>query len=190
MTSTGTELPERLPEKLEDMLKRLIRDVPDFPKPGVLFKDISGLLADHEGFSATVDALASIGRGDGRVVVDKVVGIEARGFLLAAPVALALGAGFVPVRKAGKLPSATYEVTYALEYGEATLQLHRDALQAGERVLIVDDVLATGGTMEASVGLIGRTGAAVTAVAVLIELEFLHGRDRLGHVPLHSLLLG
>jgi adenine phosphoribosyltransferase len=185
VTSAGSDLPATL----QDKLHRLIRDVPDFPKPGVLFKDISPLLADHEGFTATVDALSVIGREAGRVVIDKVVGIEARGFLLAAPVALALGAGFVPVRKEGKLPSATYDTTYALEYGDATLQLHCDALQPGERVLIVDDVLATGGTLEATIGLVRRTGADVVAVAVLIELGFLHGRDRLGAVPLRSLLL-
>jgi adenine phosphoribosyltransferase len=126
-------------------------DVPDYPEPGILFKDITPLLADHDAFSAVVTALASAGRDDdGNVIVDKVVGMEARGFILAAPVALALGAGFVPVRKAGKLPRATHAVSYALEYGEATLEIHQDAIAPGDRVLLVDDVLATGGTAAAT----------------------------------------
>ena len=134
-----------------DALERLVVDVPDFPEPGIVFKDITPLLADHAGFTAVVEALAEAGRDEsGATVVDKVVGMEARGFILAAPVALALGTGFVPVRKAGKLPRETHAVSYALEYGEATLELHRDAIAPGERVLLVDDVLATGGTVAAT----------------------------------------
>lgn len=174
---------------LDALLTRLVRDIPDFPTPGVVFKDISPLLVDHAGFSAVVDALASPGRGpDGDRVVDKVAGIEARGFILAAPVALALGAGFVPIRKAGKLPAATYQESYALEYGEATIEVQRDAIDAGDRVLIVDDVLATGGTVAAATALVQRCGGSVTAVSVLIELDFLGAKGRLGDLPLHSLL--
>jgi adenine phosphoribosyltransferase len=173
---------------LERSLTELIRDVPDFPEPGVMFKDITPLLADHDGFSGVIDALAAAGRdGGGEVVVDKVVGMEARGFILAAPVALALGAGFVPVRKAGKLPGPTHAVSYSLEYGEATLEVHQDALRPGERVLLVDDVLATGGTAAATRRLVEECGATVTGFAVLMELTFLPGRATLGDLPLHVL---
>jgi adenine phosphoribosyltransferase len=166
----------------------LIRDVADFPKPGVLFKDITPLLADHAAFNATVQALAAAGRdASGATVVDKVVGMEARGFILAAPVALALGVGFVPVRKAGKLPSSTYAVSYSLEYGEATLEMHTDALAPGERVLLIDDVLATGGTAAATAELVHRADADVHAFAVLMELSFLNGRAALGETPLLAL---
>jgi adenine phosphoribosyltransferase len=169
------------------VLAALVRDVPDFPEPGVVFKDIAPLLADHEAFSLVVDALADTGR-DGSHVVDKVVGIEARGFILAAPVALRLGAGFVPVRKAGKLPGATYTQSYALEYGEATLEVHRDAFDPGDRVLVIDDVLATGGTVVATAALVERCAAEVVGVAVLIELGFLNGRDKVGDRVLTSLM--
>jgi adenine phosphoribosyltransferase len=173
---------------VDDALDRLVRDVLDFPKPGIVFKDISPLLADHEGFTAVVAALAESGRDDsGNVVVDKVVGMEARGFILAAPVALALGAGFVPVRKAGKLPGKTHSVSYALEYGEATLEIHQDGISPGERVLLVDDVLATGGTVDATRQLVEACGGVVTGCVVLMELGFLHGRDALGDLPLRSL---
>jgi len=177
-----------VPDSLELSLSRLIRDVPDFPTAGVVFKDISPLLADHDGFSAVVQALAAVGRDpSGVTVVDKVAGIEARGFILAAPVALALGAGFVPVRKEGKLPGLTHSESYSLEYGTATLQIHQDALAPGERVLLIDDVLATGGTAAATISLIERSGAHVEALAVLIELGFLHGRDQLGSQRLVAL---
>ena len=166
----------------------LVRDVPDFPEPGVMFKDISPLLADHAAFVEVVEALASAGRGQaGDVVVDKVAGVEARGFILAAPVAVVLGVGFVPVRKAGKLPGEVIGQSYALEYGEATLEIHRDALAPGDRVLVIDDVLATGGTIGATATLVERAGATVTGVAVLIELGFLGGRARLRDVPLVAL---
>ncbi len=173
---------------MQQLLAELVRDVPDYPQPGVVFKDITPLLGDPRALAAVVEALAAAGRdGDGRVVVDRVVGMEARGFILAAPVALALGVGFVPVRKAGKLPGETYAVSYALEYGEATLEVHRDGIQTGERVLVVDDVLATGGTADATRQLVERCGAVAHAMAVLIELSFLHGRDAVGDLRVHAL---
>jgi len=175
-------------ERLSTLLDELIRDVPDFPEPGVVFKDITPLLADHDGFSAVVGALAGAGRDEsGAVVVDKVVGMEARGFILAAPVALALGAGFVPVRKKGKLPGPTNAVSYSLEYGKATLEMQTDAVRPGERVLLVDDVLATGGTAAATRELVETGGATVSAFAVLLELGFLHGREHLPDLRLHAL---
>jgi len=167
-------------------LDRLVRDIPDFPQAGIVFKDISPLLADPEGFATTVTALADLGRRLAPDGVDAVVGIEARGFILAAPVALALGAGFVPVRKQGKLPAATHEVSYALEYGEATLQIHQDGLKPDERVLIVDDVLATGGTVEATAELVRQCDATLSGVAVLLELGFLGGRSKLAELRADS----
>ncbi|MCX6401344.1 MAG: adenine phosphoribosyltransferase [Propionibacteriales bacterium] len=172
-----------------EALTRLVRDVPDFPEPGILFKDISPLLADPDGFAAVVEALAAAGRGaDGAPAVDKVVGMEARGFIFAAPVALALGVGFVPIRKAGKLPAATHRVSYDLEYGAAVLEVHQDALAPGDRVLLVDDVLATGGTARATVDLVAACGAEAVGFAVLMELGFLPGRAELGSLPLTALL--
>jgi adenine phosphoribosyltransferase len=172
-----------------ETLARLVVDVPDFPEAGVVFKDITPVLAEHTAFAEVVDALAAPGRdAHGRSVVDVVVGMEARGFILAAPVALALGAAFVPVRKAGKLPRETYAESYALEYGEATLEMHRDALAAGARVLLVDDVLATGGTVAATARLVAQAGGVVHGVSVLMELSFLPGREAVGDLPLTSLL--
>ncbi|MGH3413497.1 MAG: adenine phosphoribosyltransferase [Marmoricola sp.] len=165
------------------MVTARIRDVPDFPRPGVLFKDITPLLEDPVAFTAVVEGLAAAGREPAGAVVDKVVGIEARGFILAAPVALALGVGFVPVRKPGKLPWRTHAVDYELEYGEETLEMHADAVAPGERVLLVDDVLATGGTAAAAVELVRRSGGSTVRVAVLLELAFLHGRERIGDLP-------
>jgi len=174
--------------RIAEYFDSLIRDIPDFPKPGVLFKDITPLLADHAAFVTVVESLAAAGRDEsGAVVVDKVIGMEARGFILAAPVALALGVGFVPVRKAGKLPSATYSVSYSLEYAEETLEMHADALAPGDRVLLVDDVLATGGTAAATRTLVHHADAEVHAFAFLMELGFLHGREVLGSTPLHTL---
>jgi len=174
---------------LEEVFKAGIRDIPDYPLAGVVFKDITPLLADHSGFTHVVEALADTGRdAEGRPLVDKVVGIEARGFILAAPVALALGAGFVPVRKAGKLPAATYQESYELEYGKATIEVHQDAFQPGDRVLVVDDVLATGGTVEACLRLIRRCEATIVGTTVLIELSFLPGRERLAGEQVAALL--
>ncbi|HMG30194.1 MAG TPA: adenine phosphoribosyltransferase [Jiangellaceae bacterium] len=173
-----------------ELLLSRIRDVPDWPEPGVVFKDITPLLHDHIAFATVVSALAAVGRDESGVRrVDTVVGIEARGFILAAPVAHVLGAGMVPVRKAGKLPHETRSASYSLEYGEATVEVHRDAFEPGDRVLVVDDVLATGGTVAATAGLVREAGADLVAVAVLLELDFLAGRDKLGgQVDLHALL--
>ena len=169
-------------------LDRLIVDVPDYPEPGVVFKDITPLLADHEAFGSVETALGHAGRdASGATVVDKVLGMEARGFILAAPVALELGAGFVPVRKAGKLPRETHSVSYSLEYGEATLEVHRDGISPGDRVLLVDDVLATGGTVAATRELVERCGGTTAGIAVLMELGFLGGRAAVGDLPLDSL---
>ena len=166
-------------------LRNAVRDIPDFPQPGVVFKDITPLLSDPVAFSSVVDAIVvSFGRG----VIDKVVGIEARGFIIAAPVAYHFGAGFVPARKAGKLPAATRSVTYDLEYGQETLELHEDAISQGDRVLVVDDVLATGGTARAARGLLEALDAEVVAAAFLIELTALRGRDRLKGLDAFALL--
>jgi adenine phosphoribosyltransferase len=170
-------------------LERLVVDVPDFPEPGIVFKDITPLLADAVGLRAVTEALAGAGRdADGQVVVDKVVGLEARGFIFAAPVALALGVGLVPVRKAGKLPRATHAVAYSLEYAQATLEMHVDAVAPGERVLLIDDVLATGGTLAATRELVDRCGGTTVGAAVLMELSFLPGRETIGDLPLTSLM--
>lgn len=167
---------------------RLVVDVPDFPEPGVVFKDITPLLADPHGFAAVVDALADAGRDEaGDPIVDKVAGMEARGFLFATPVARALGVGFVPVRKAGKLPRATLHEDYDLEYGSATLAIHADAIAPGERVLVIDDVLATGGTAAATRALIERSGGRIHAFALLLELTFLPGRAHLPGVEVRAL---
>jgi adenine phosphoribosyltransferase len=170
---------------LADLLRRRVRDVADYPKPGVVFKDISPLLADHVAFAGAVDAIVA---HHGRGTIDKVVGIEARGFIIAAPVAYHFGAGFVAMRKQGKLPGPTYDASYALEYGEATLEVHKDALEAGDRVLIVDDVLATGGTVAAAASLVRRADAIVAGVSVLLELSFLGGREKLADLDVQALL--
>lgn len=164
-----------------------MRDVPDFPKPGIVFKDITPLLADAQAFAATVDALAGQVTLRG-LTVDKVVGIEARGFIFAAPLARALGAGFVPMRKAGKLPWRTEAEEYTLEYGFDRLEIHADAVAPGEQVLIADDVLATGGTAAAAVRLLERAGAVVGGLAFVIELAFLGGRAQLGALDATALL--
>ena len=170
---------------LDPAVAGLIRDVPDFPTPGILFKDITPLLGDGAAWQHTVDVFAAaLAPFD----ATHVVGIEARGFVLGAPVAYRLGAGFVPVRKPGKLPHTTTAVGYDLEYGSDGLEIHVDAFGPGDRVVVVDDVLATGGTALAATELVDRTGAAVVAVGVLIELEVLAGRARLGDRPVVSLL--
>lgn len=187
MSDTGT--PVGLSDTDRDLLLTKIRDVPDWPKPGVVFKDITPLLGDHAAFTTVVDALAAAGRDEsGRTAVDAVAGIEARGFILAAPVAQRLGVGFVPVRKEGKLPYETRSARYTLEYGEEAVEVHSDAFAPGARVLLIDDVLATGGTVEATAGLIASAGASVAAIAVLMELGFLGGRKRLGSLDLTALL--
>jgi adenine phosphoribosyltransferase len=157
--------------------QKLIQDVPDFPQPGILFRDITPLLADGKALRAVVDAVAAAYPD-----ADTVVGIESRGFILGTPVAYALGVGLVPVRKLGRLPRQTESASYDLEYGQNTLEIHADAIQPGKRVLIVDDVLATGGTAAAAADLVERLGGVVIGVAVLIELTALGGRERLaGH---------
>jgi adenine phosphoribosyltransferase len=162
-------------------LKDYIRDIPDFPKPGVTFKDITPLLADAAAFARAVDALCD---SFAPLRVDKVLGIEARGFIVAAPVAYRLGAGFVPVRKGGKLPWQVEKQEYALEYGTDRLEIHRDAVSPGERAVIVDDVMATGGTAAAAVRLVEALGATVAGLGFVLELGFLGGRSRLqGHDP-------
>jgi adenine phosphoribosyltransferase len=168
-----------------DRVKALIRDVPDFPQEGIVFKDITPLLADPIAFSTVIDLIVvHFGRGN----VDKVVGIEARGFIIASPVAYHFGAGFVPVRKKDKLPWNTEAAEYELEYGKATLEVHQDAVAAGERVLVVDDVLATGGTARATAQLVERIGGKVVGIACLIELGFLSGRDKLEGYDVFTLL--
>ena len=166
-------------------LKASIRHVPDFPKPGILFYDVTTLLQDPAGFRAAVDRLAAPFTGQG---IDLVVGIESRGFIFGAAVADRIGAGFAPVRKPGKLPSRTVKVTYDLEYGSDTLEMHDDAVTKGQRVLIVDDLLATGGTAKAAVGLVKRLGGDVHSLAFLIELVALDGRKQLAGERLHTVL--
>ncbi|GHJ38871.1 adenine phosphoribosyltransferase [Streptomyces sp. TS71-3] len=191
MTDVGTrtQTGETVPTDVRDLLLSRIRDVPDYPEPGVLFKDITPLLADPAAFGALTDALAELTVRHGAT---KVVGLEARGFILGAPVAVRAGLGFVPVRKAGKLPGATLGQSYDLEYGSAEIEVHAEDLSEGDRVMIIDDVLATGGTAEASVQLIRRAGAEVAGLAILMELGFLGGRARvepsLAGAPLEALI--
>ncbi len=174
------------PEATPLELARAIRNVPDFPKPGIQFKDITPVLADARLFSGCVDLLlGDLTPG----AVDAVVGIDARGFLFAAAAALRLRAGFVPVRKKGKLPYRTFEASYDLEYGSNTLAIHQDALRPGSRVLLVDDLLATGGTASAAVELIHQAGGRILEISFFIELAFLKGRDRLHPHPVRSLVV-
>ncbi len=157
-------------------IESLIRAIPDFPIPGILFRDITPLLKDKQGFRRVIDLFVERFAGTG---IDRVVGIEARGYILGAPIAYAIGAGFIPVRKPGKLPHATFAEEYALEYGTNSLEIHADAIDKGERVLVVDDLLATGGTAAATGRLLERLGADVAAFAFLVELTALRGRDKL-----------
>jgi adenine phosphoribosyltransferase len=166
-------------------LKGLIRDIPDFPQKGIVFKDITPLLADENAFSSVIDLIVV---HYGRSNIDKVVGIEARGFILASPVAYHFGAGFVPVRKEGKLPWNSEREEYELEYATAVLEIHKDAIDPGDRVLIVDDVLATGGTARATARLVERLGGKVIGIATLVELTFLKGRDRVAGYDFFSLI--
>lgn len=166
-------------------LRELIRDVPDFPKPGILFKDITPLLADPAGLSLAVEYLTQPFRN---VDVDLVVGAESRGFIFGTAVARNLSAGFVPVRKPGRLPAETASQEYALEYGTDRLEIHCDAIKPGQRVLLVDDLLATGGTMEACCQLVTSLGGKIQGIAILIELSFLKGRERIKDYPIHTIL--
>jgi len=168
-----------------DALKTRIRHVPDFPKPGILFYDVTTLLRDPEGFRLSIDAMSEPYKGQG---IDLVVGIESRGFILGAAVADRIGAGFVPVRKVGKLPSAKIRVSYDLEYGTDSLEMHSDAIDKGQKVLIVDDLLATGGTARATVDLVRQLGGVVAGVAVLVELTFLNGRSKLAGENVRAVL--
>ncbi len=166
-------------------LKSIIRDVPDFPQPGILFRDITPLLADPRALQVALEGMAAPFR---RAGIEQVVGVESRGFIFGAPLALLLNAGFVPVRKFGKLPAETIHVEYALEYGSNTVEIHTDALRPGQKVLIVDDLLATGGTVGATVELVERLGGVVAGIAFLVELTFLQGRQRLHGHNVFSLL--
>jgi len=171
--------------RAHEWLKDHIRDIPDFPKPGVVFKDITPLLADKKAFAYTIDAIA---HQFDRDMVDKVLGIEARGFMVAAPLAYRFTAGLIPVRKKGKLPWNVESEEYELEYGTDLLEIHRDAIEPGERILIVDDVLATGGTAQATAHLTEKCGGKVAGIATIMELSFLGGRARLGEYELFSLI--
>lgn len=168
-----------------DQLKSLIRTVPDYPKPGILYYDISTLLKDPQGLRRVIEALQEHADGRG---IDHVVGIEARGFIFAPAIAYALHAGFVPMRKPRKLPAATESVEYALEYGTDSIEIHRDALEPGDNVLIVDDVLATGGTAAAAAQLVEKVGAKVVGMSFVIELDFLKGREKLPDYDVQSLV--
>jgi len=168
-----------------DQLKKLIRDVPDFPKPGIIFKDITPLLTDKDGLKTSFEALAEPFLGKG---IELVVGVESRGFIFAPAVAYKLGAGTTLVRKPGKLPYDTVEQSYELEYGSDTLQMHKDAIQKGQKVLIVDDLLATGGTVWATKKLIEKMGGDIVGCAFVIELDFLNGRSKLGETEIHTLM--
>jgi len=181
---TGRLTPAPLTAPISEVVASRLRDIPDFPIPGVTFKDFTPLLSDGPALRAVVQDIA--GRYADRV--DIVVGIEARGLILGAAVAYALGIGFVPVRKAGKLPGVTHSVEYDLEYGSAVIEVHADAFAGGKRALVMDDVLATGGTAEAACELVERGGASVEAVEVVLELCFLHGRSRLEGRPVHAML--
>jgi adenine phosphoribosyltransferase len=173
------------PSPLADLISSRLRDIPDFPKPGVVFKDITPLLADGGAFGAVTRDIADRRRGS----IDLVVGIEARGFIFGAALSHALGIGFVPVRKAGKLPGRTHSVSYDLEYGSASIEIHEDSFVGGERVLLVDDVLATGGTAAAAWDLLEAAGARVVGFEALVELAFLNGRDRLAGREVHTSLV-
>lgn len=168
-----------------DALKRLIREVPDFPKPGINFYDITTLLKDPNGLKLTIDALSD---EYGSSKIDTVIGVESRGFIFGAPLAYHLGAGFVPVRKPKKLPAETVSVSYELEYGSDTLEIHKDAVGEGHRVLIVDDLLATGGTARAVVDLVEKLGGDIVGLSFIVELTFLNGREKFNGYDVRSLI--
>ncbi len=166
-------------------LDRYIRNIPDFPKPGIQFKDITPLLKDKEAYRYAIDSLTALFR---ECRPDAIVGIEARGYIIGAPVAYILGCGFVPVRKQGKLPAKTISSTYELEYGYATLDIHVDAIQEGEKIVIIDDLLATGGTTAAVIELVEKLGGEIAGIGYIVELEFLRGRSKIPSYPVHSLI--
>jgi adenine phosphoribosyltransferase len=172
-------------DRSTDDLRAKIREVPDFPKPGILFYDITTLLRDGDAFREVIDRMAEAVKGER---IDLVVGMESRGFIFAAPLADRLGAGFVPVRKLGKLPAETIEVEYDLEYGTATLEIHRDAITRGQRVLVVDDLLATGGTVLGTIELVRRLGGEIAGLSFMVELTALDGRAKLGEFAIHTLI--
>ena len=168
-----------------DAVRARIRDVPDFPQKGIVFKDITPVLSDGKLFRAVIDAFVARWKDER---IDKVVGIESRGFIFGAPLAAGIGAGFVPLRKHGKLPHTTLAESFTLEYGAETLEIHTDAIHPGERVLVIDDLLATGGTAAAAVKLVEKTGGEVIEIAFLVELAFLRGRERLGDIPTFAIV--
>ena len=171
-------------QELGERLKQFVRDIPDFPQQGIVFRDITTLLADADAFHDAIDGMAAGFEG-----IDKVVIIESRGFILGTPIAYILGSGVVPVRKPGRLPSMTHNEPYSLEYGSDALEIHRDAIEPGERVLIVDDLLATGGTVAATIRLVERVGGEVVGISVLAELSDLDGRSRIGDYEVNSLIV-
>jgi len=167
------------------LLEKSIRNIPDFPKPGILFRDVTTLIQNKEAFKKAVDLLAKKYKAKG---FDKVVGVEARGFIFGAAIAYKIGAGFVPVRKKGKLPYKTISTTYELEYGTDTLEIHQDAIAPGEKILIIDDLLATGGTVKAVTELVKQLGGKISGIGFIIELVDLHGKDKLKEYPVYSLI--
>jgi adenine phosphoribosyltransferase len=178
-------LPAAVTVRSADDLRARIREVPDFPKPGIRCYDITTLLKEPDAFREVIDQMADQVRDE---QIELVVGMESRGFIFSAPLAYKLGAGFVPVRKLGKLPAETIEVEYSLEYGTATLEIHKDAISAGQRVLIVDDLLATGGTVMGTIELVRRLGGEIAGLSFMVELSALHGREQLGEFKIHALL--
>ncbi|MCX5700172.1 MAG: adenine phosphoribosyltransferase [Candidatus Omnitrophica bacterium] len=166
-------------------LEKYVRNIPDFPKPGILFRDVTTLIQDKKAFKASVDMLTAKFKGK---KIDKVVGVEARGFIFGAAIAYKINAGFVPVRKKGKLPFKSISTTYALEYGTDTLEIHKDAINPGEKVLIIDDLLATGGTVKATIELVNNLKGKIQGIGFVIELVDLKGRDKLKDYPVHSLI--
>ncbi|HEY3006686.1 MAG TPA: adenine phosphoribosyltransferase [Micromonosporaceae bacterium] len=182
---TGTAVRGDSGQHVADLVASRVIDVPDFPQPGIMFKDMTPLFADGQAFHEVIDQIVD---HHGRDAFDVVVGIEARGFVIAAAIAYAAGVGVIPVRKAGKLPRSVLSASYSLEYGQATLELHEDAFVADQRVLVVDDVLATGGTAAATLDLVERAGGTLAGFTVVLELSFLEGRERLAPRPVHALL--
>lgn len=174
-----------IPDQVQERLRKAIRDVPDFPKEGILFRDITTLLLDHDAFRLSIATLADPFRSE---PPDLVLGVESRGFIFGSPLALELGVGLVIARKAGKLPAETAKVDYDLEYGSDALEIHKDAIHAGQRVLVVDDLIATGGTAKGAVDLVEKIGGHVMGVVFLIELTGLNGRESLGDLPVYSVL--